>query len=103
MDKHIPGKVALVRFPHTFILNKPYTPEDLAYFLSPPPPLAEVELFDISRDPGETRNLAAERPDLVREFRNLLRERYKPRKKPGASKVDMGDDLIKQLKSLGYL
>jgi len=103
MDKHIPRKVALVRFPHSFILNEPYTPEDLAYFLSPPPPLAEVELFDVSRDPGETRNLAAERPDLVREFRNLLRERYKSRKKPAATKVQMGDDLLKQLKSLGYL
>lgn len=103
MDKHIPRKVALVRFPYKFILNEPYTPEDLAYFLSPPPPLAEVEVFDVSRDPGETRNLAAERPELVREFRALLRERYKPRKKSGASKVEMGDDLLKQLKSLGYL
>jgi arylsulfatase A-like enzyme len=103
MSIHIPLKVALVRSPFKFIINEPYSREDLAYFLSPPPPLAAVELFDISNDPGETRNLAAERPELARELRNLLRERYKPRKKPGAEKVEMGDDLIKQLKTLGYL
>ncbi len=103
MDKHIPGKVALVRPPYKFILNEPYSPEDLAYFVSPPPPLAEVEVFDVSPDPGETRNLASERPELVREFRALLREIYKPRRKPGAAKVEMGEDLLKQLKSLGYL
>jgi arylsulfatase A-like enzyme len=103
MGKHIPRKVALFRFPNAFILNEPYSPEDLVYFLSPPPPLADVEVFDVSRDPGETRNLAADQPELVREFRNLLRERYKPRKRPGATKVELGDDLLKQLKSLGYL
>jgi arylsulfatase A-like enzyme len=103
MDKHIPRKVAFVRLPYKFILNELYSPEDLAFFLSPPPPLAEIEVFDVSRDPGETRNLAADLPELVREFRNLLREKYKPRKKPRASKVEMGDDLLKQLKSLGYL
>ena len=71
--------------------------------MSPPPPLAEIEVFDLSRDPGETRNLAAGRPELVREFRALLRERYKPRKKQGVASVEMGDDLLKQLKTLGYL
>jgi arylsulfatase A-like enzyme len=100
---HVPRKVGIIRSPYKFILNEPYSPEDRAYFLSPPPPLAEIEVFDISCDPGETRNLAAERPELVREFRALLREIYKPRKKPGAVKVEMGDDLLKQLKSLGYL
>ncbi len=103
VDKHIPRKVALVRPPYKFIHNEPYSPEDLAFFKNPPPPLAEVEVFDLSRDPGETRNLAAERPELARKFRALLRERYKPRRKPGAAKVEMGDDLLKQLKALGYL
>jgi arylsulfatase A-like enzyme len=103
MKIHIPRKVALVRPPYKLIVNEPYSPEDLAYFLSPPPPMAEIEIFDVSRDPGETRNLAAERPELLRELRAVLRERYKPRKRPGTVKVEMDDDLLKQLKSLGYL
>ena len=100
---HIPRKVAFLRHPYKFILNEPYSSEDIAFFISAPPPLAEIEVFDLSRDPGETRNLAADRPELVREFRDLLRERYKPRNKPGTAKVEMGDDLLKQLKTLGYL
>ena len=100
---HIPRKVALVRPPFKYILNEPFSPEDLAFFTSPPRPLPEVELFDVSRDPGETRNLAAQMPELVREFRALFRERYKPRGKPVSLKVKMGGNLLKQLKSLGYL
>lgn len=103
MGKHIPRKIAFFRSPYKLVLNEPYSVEDLAYFLSPPPPLAEVEIFDIASDPGETRNMSAERPDLVRELRTLIRERYKPRIPSGATKVEMGDDLLKQLKSLGYL
>ncbi len=103
MTLHIPRKIAFVRPPYKFINNEPYSPEDIAFFESPPPPLAEIEVFDLSRDPGETRNLAADRPELVREFRNLLRERYRPRKKSGAGKFEMRDDLLKQLKTLGYL
>ena len=60
-------------------------------------------MFDIARDPGEARNLAAVRPDLVRELRDLVRERYKPRRRAGAEKLEMGDDLVKELKTLGYL
>ena len=103
MGKHIPRKVAFFRRPYKLILNEPYTAEDLAYFLSPPPPLAEVEVFDVSHDPRETHNLAADRPDLVRELRDLVRERYKPRKRPGAERLEMSGDLVKELKTLGYL
>ncbi len=103
LGTHIPRKVALIRPPLKFILNEPFSPEDLTHFSSPPPPLSEIELFDLSRDPGETRNIAPGQPELVREFQNLFRARYKPRKKPGATKVDMGDDLVKELKTLGYL
>jgi arylsulfatase A-like enzyme len=103
MSKHIPGKIALVRFPHKFIFNSPYSKEDLAFFHEPPPPLAEMEIFDLARDPGETSNLAAERQDLVRQFRELMKKLYKPRKGPGARKSATNGELEKQLKTLGYL
>ncbi|MCU0796304.1 MAG: sulfatase-like hydrolase/transferase [Akkermansiaceae bacterium] len=35
------------------------------------------ELFDLQADPGETRNLAAEKPDLVREMSLLLQSNWK--------------------------
>ncbi len=35
-------------------------------------PKAKVELFDLGRDPGETRNLAAERPEVVKRLRDKI-------------------------------
>jgi hypothetical protein len=33
-----------------------------------------AKLFDLAADPGQRRNLAAERPETVSELRNLLRQ-----------------------------
>lgn len=96
-------RIAFIRPPHIVIRNESYSSKDAAGVLSSPPPLAEVEVFDVSNDPGETRNLAADRPDLVRESLDLLREFLRPRKRPAAEKTEMDDDLLKQLKTLGYL
>jgi hypothetical protein len=39
-------------------------------------PVAEVELYDLIEDPGETRNVAAKYPDIVSRLRAMLnRER----------------------------
>jgi arylsulfatase A-like enzyme len=103
MNKHIPGKIALVKYPYKFIFNMPYAPEDLSFFSSPPPPLAETELYDLPRDAGESSNLAGRRPDLVRQFRELLKKAYRPRKKVGARKEEISKEFEKVLKSLGYL
>ena len=96
-------RTALIRSPYIFLRNELPSSEDLAHFRTPPPPQVEVELYDVSSDPGEARDLAPGKPDLVREFLALLRERYRPRKKPGSAKVEMGNDLIEELKALGYL
>jgi arylsulfatase A-like enzyme len=101
--RYVPPKIAVLRFPFKFIFNAPYEPEDLAYYFSPPPPLVETELYDLSRDPAETVNLAGERKDLVREFRELMKKLYTPRKRKGAEKSATDPELEKQLKTLGYL
>jgi arylsulfatase A-like enzyme len=103
MNKHIPGKIALIRYPYKFIFNMPYAQEDLSFFSSPPPPLAETELYDLPRDAGESSNLAGGRPDLVRQFRDLLKKAYRSRKKAGARKEAISKEFEKELKSLGYL
>jgi arylsulfatase A-like enzyme len=36
------------------------------------------ELYDLARDSGETRNLAAERPDVIRAAEDVLRREMQP-------------------------
>ncbi len=103
MDKHIPAKTALVSFPYKFIWNAPVSPEGLAYYGDFPPAWRETEIYDISRDPGETVDLTASRPDLVRKLRDLTSSLRSPKKKRGARKSAIGEDLESQLKALGYL
>ena len=53
-----------------------------------PADTAVLELYDYRDDPGETRNLAAERPDTVAELRALLD--VQPEARPPVRKVDSG-------------
>lgn len=64
---------------------------------------AKTELYDLSRDPLETRDLAPERPDQVshlkRELQDLLRKH--PPAKEGTEPVDQTE--LDALKALGYI
>ncbi len=67
--------------------------------LVPPPP--KVQLYDLRADPGETTNLAEERPDLVERFRAL--DRRIDRRGGGPVEIDAADDeLARRLRELGY-
>lgn len=41
-------------------------------------PDAPVELYDLSKDPGETSNVAARHPDLVKEMKALMEQSHEP-------------------------
>ncbi len=102
-NRFIPPKIAIFRFPHKFIFNAPYSPDDLAYYANPPRPVVESEIYDLAVDPGETVNLAGARPELVAEFRELIKRLFRPRKGRGPRAAAADEDLEKQLKTLGYL
>jgi arylsulfatase A-like enzyme len=67
-------------------------------------------LYDLTRDPGETENVADKQQRLViraraaldahREAGELLKDHYDTR---NADRFKLNDDTIKRLKSLGYL
>ncbi len=71
-----------------------------------------VELYDLARDPGETRNLAASRPDLVATLRAVGQRELAERRK-ARSRFVPGDEAlgatylewnhITKLRALGYL
>ena len=98
-----PMKVSLNQGHVKLIVNERFSPEDLKYYSFPPPPLAETELFDLSSDPGENNNLASQKPALVRELVRGLRSWYKPRIKTGSHKTNLHQEILEELRSLGYL
>jgi len=66
-----------------------------------------MEIYDLQADPREQRNLARTRPDLlktaipeVRRVKDLIKL-YWSRK--GSGQVALNEDLIRKLKTLGYL
>jgi len=67
----------------------------------------EEELYDLSADPGETKDIAKERPDKVREFRRkaLAIQKLNEEFRQGRSAEDVALDpkTIEELRSLGYL
>lgn len=64
------------------------------------------ELYDLEADPGETRNIIDERPELADRLRRLLREKLKEDRDLASGRVDEGpqdEETLEQLRSLGYL
>ena len=65
-------------------------------------PIGRAELYDLARDPGETRNLAADQPARVAELVRLLNQRFANiRRRGGPQQVP--EELRKELQNLGYV
>ena len=60
------------------------------------------QMFDLAADPGETRDLAAERPDDVRELSARLDELSRPRR-AATLLPEMTDEMQEHLRGLGYI
>jgi len=70
-------------------------PEDLY-------PIAEVELFDLSKDPLEQSNLAEAEPTRAADLKGFLRKRFMGLK-TRTEKQELSEELKQELRSLGYV
>jgi hypothetical protein len=95
------GRIFTVRTPEwRFVYNPERVRPDAP---GGPYPIAEVELYDLKRDPREAQNIASSRPDLVRAFSaEALAFRHRTRRK---DPLATGPDpvAVEELRALGYL
>ena len=105
--EHFPLRVALVQGRYKLIYNESFTPQGLAAFsfYAPPPDPGSYELFDLSADPGETKNLIAELPaqkdKMLPLLMKVLRQIAAATARRGNAGLD--DESRRQLEALGYL
>lgn len=103
LDSHIPQRIAVNRGKEKLILNKKFTQEDLDFFLAPPPSLDPVEMYDLSQDPQERLNVANRRPELASRIIAKINQVYQEAKKRKTKKLEIDEELRKQLRALGYI
>lgn len=102
LKSHAGRKTAMNSGRDKMILNKPYSPEDLLFFTSPPRLVPPVEMFDLSEDPQEKRNLADERPAAARALNERMVEIYRKAGRRQPVKVELDEPLKERLRALGY-
>jgi len=105
LDSHIPGKAAVNEGRKKVIFNKRYSESDMSFFLYPPPraSLDPVELYDLGRDPSETRNAADEHAELARNLVRMITDMYDRAAKRETGKAVIDEKLKEQLRALGYI
>jgi hypothetical protein len=99
--KRGPWRVGLRWLGHKYIRTVPVERQLLPLVPAPPP----YQLYDLAEDPGERRNLAPEREEMVRTLDAMLLQHH-----PGIDRSvspekanELDPELVERLRSLGYL
>ena len=103
LDSRVPQKITMNWGRYKLILNREFSKEDLRFFLSPPPSIPSMELYDLAQDPYEKRNIASEKNDLVAQLTKKIEEIYRKARKRKEEKIKIDEELKKELKALGYI
>lgn len=91
------GRWKMVRDGRWKLIAIPHQPND--------PPSDELELYDLAADPGETRNVASENPEVVARLHGAMAEWVRTRRAPppdDAPPLAVSPEEREALQSLGY-
>jgi arylsulfatase A-like enzyme len=102
---YFPGKLSTNKDHYKVIMNELRTDEEYTFFNPPPPPVDELEVFDLIKDFKESRNIAEQNKTLFAQLLKALLEYEKKengdKKKSREAVIDK--ELEERLKALGYI
>jgi arylsulfatase A-like enzyme len=103
LNSHVPQKITMSFNKYKLILNRKFSQQDLNFFIASPPSIPSVELYDLAEDPFERKNIASEKPEIVSRLTKRIGDTYQRSREKKKAKIEMDEDLKKQLKALGYI
>jgi len=103
LNHPLPEKYAMNDGTNKLIFNKELSKKERSYFIESPPLQDKFELYDLDLDSLELKNLASEKPNLVRDIFRRIENFNKKIKKIEPSKLKVDEKIKKKLKALGYI
>ena len=99
----LPSRIAISQNEFKLVLNNDFGLPPEQYFPCPPP-IAQVELYDLKKDPQEKKNISREKIEMVQSLLKKIYELYEvePGKELLKSK-EMDKELEEVLRALGYI
>ena len=99
-----PRRIGLFLDPFKLVINEVYPPQAYKWFSPPPPRQEDLELYDLRRDPGEKKNLASLKRNVVQELISKVQVLLKDlEKERSVRKLPLDRDLLERLRALGYI
>jgi choline-sulfatase len=103
----LPGKIAVIQDQYKIIFNKKYTPETYKYFKYPPPNIdSPVELYNLEKDPQETKNLFSKnikpKQELFDYLKQILEEMDRVKRR-NRREEKISEEMLEKLRTLGYI
>lgn len=104
-----PGKISIISNNLKLIFSESFSQSSLVFFKNTPPPIEPFELYDISIDPYETKNILTSNKNnpsvrkMIKMIADIIRKTEKSFNNQNAGNSNpLSDELANQLKTLGY-